>query len=294
MYPSLSEALMEQLHDRLAAFPERAGLLALAGEHDVDTGHRADVERAIEAPKSEIARRLQTSIAQLKSKAIRPTAPEGMQARKKPEAVPDQEKTKRKVAAIKVGAGADALKRRAGDEGERWALAAVLADLVALPPANRRQALEEIASLLDAFEGQPVEKALAHAEPACDPHLDEEELIDELTGLLHVSRLSDGFGFDLLGWLPLETNSEPKAVCLEVKSTRGGTFHLSRNEWARASWFHHDRGEGDRYVVLVVHRSSGSDPPRRIDILADPVRLVNEERLAKVDDGYELSYRLTQ
>ena len=105
-----------------------------------------------------------------------------------------------------------------------------------------------------------MDKALSHAEPACDPQLDEEELIEELTGLLHVSRLSDGFGFDILGWLPLGADAPPTAVCLEVKSTRDGKFHLSRNEWERAKWFH-DRGEGERYVVLVVHRSSGSEPP---------------------------------
>lgn len=292
-HPSLSEAVVGQLHDRLAVFPERTNLLELAASHGADLGHRVDVERAIEAPKSELARMLQTNIAQLKHNAIRPTAPEGMQAREKRQ-VTDHEPKKRKVAAVKVGAGADARRKRAGDEGERWALAAVLADLVALQPADRRAAIEDIAKLLEDFEGKPVERALSHAEPACDPQLDEEELIDELTGLLHVSRLSDGFGFDLLGWLPLEAGGGPKAVCLEVKSTRDGTFHLSRNEWERALWFHNERGEGDRYVVLVVHRAAAAGPPLRIDILADPVRLVDEKRLAKVDDGYELSYRVNQ
>lgn len=194
---------------------------------------------------------------------------------------------------MKVGAGADARKRRAGDEGERWALAAVLGDLVALSADDRRTAIDAITALLDDFEGKPVDKARFHAAPACDPQLDEDELVEELTELLHVSRLSDGFGFDLLGWLPLQPDAEPTAVCLEVKSTRDGTFHLSRNEWERATWFH-ERREGERYVILVVHRSSGSEPPQRIDILADPVHLVATEQIAKLDDGYELSYRVTR
>ena len=69
-------------------------------------------------------------------------------------------------------------------------------------PPKRRVAIEEMVALLARFSGAPVEKAKAHAEPACEPQLDEEELIDELTEFLHVSRHSDGFGFDLLGWLP--------------------------------------------------------------------------------------------
>src|SRR3712207_7487725 len=50
-------------------------------------------------------------------------------------------------------------------------------------------------------EGDVVEKARAHAETARAADLDEEELVDELTGLLHVARYSDAFGFDMLGWL---------------------------------------------------------------------------------------------
>lgn len=292
-HPALADALAEQLNDVLAALPERASLLGLAGEHGVETAHRADVERTLEAPKSELARKLRSSIAQIKDKAVRPITPAGLQAAKKVDPSPDEQRTKRKVAAVKVGAGADARKRRAGDEGERWALAAVLGDLVALSADDRRTAIDAITALLDDFEGKPVDKARSHAEPACDPQLDEEELIEELSALLHVSRLSDGFGFDLLGWLPLQPGAKPTAVCLEVKSTRDGTFHLSRHEWGRAAWFH-KRGEGERYVVLVVNRSSGSEPPQRIDILADLVHLAATEQIAKIEDGYELSYRVTR
>jgi len=292
-HPALADALVQQLNDVLAVLPQRTTLLALASEHGVEIAHRAEVERALEAPKSELARKLRSNIAQLKNKAVRPIAPEGLKPAKRPDPSPDGQRPKRKVAAVKVGAGADARKRRAGDEGERWALAAVLGDLVSLSAEDRRAAIDAIVALLDDFEGKPVDKARSHAEPACDPHLDEEELIEELAALLHVSRLSDGFGFDLLGWLPLRADAEPTAACLEVKSTSDGTFHLSRHEWGRATWFH-ERDEGERYVVLVVHRSSGSEPPHRIDILADPVHLAATEQIAKIDDGYELSYRVTR
>ncbi|MEJ7786405.1 MAG: hypothetical protein WKF96_16500, partial [Solirubrobacteraceae bacterium] len=286
----LTDALAEQLNDVLAVLPERATLLRLASEHGVETAHRAQVERALDAPKREHARKLRRSIAQLNDKAVRPITPAGLRAAKKPDPSPD-DPTRRKVAAVKVGAGADAHKRRAGDDGERWALAAVLGDLLALSADDRRTAIDAIAALLDDFEGKSVDRARSHAEPACDAQLDKEELIEELTGLLHVSRLSDGFGFDLLGWLPLRPDAAPTAVCLEVKSTRDGRFHLSRHEWRRATWFH-EQGKGERYVVLVVHRSSGAEPPKRMDILADPVHLVATDQIAKIDDGYELSYRV--
>ena len=253
-HPSLADALAEQLNDVLAALPERATLLMLASEHRVETGHRADVERALEAPKSELARKLRSNIAQLKNKAVRPITPEGLQAAKRPDPSPDKQGTKRKVAAVKVGAGADARKRRAGDEGERWALAAVLGDLVALSADDRRTAIDAISALLDDFEGKPVEKARSHAEPACDPQLDDEELIEELTGLLHVSRLSDGFGFDLLGWLPLQPDAEPTAACLEVKSTRDGTGHLVPRAW-RGRAVRRPRGPAlVRFRAAAAHR----------------------------------------
>ena len=70
------------------------------------------------------------------------------------------------------------------------------------------------------------------------------------------------------------------ALCLEVKSTSDGTFHLSRGEWERAEWFR-AQGKGDRYAVLVVHRASGGGPPKRLDLLPDPVRLVETGQLTK-------------
>jgi Protein NO VEIN, C-terminal len=146
-------------------------------------------------------------------------------------------------------------------------------------------------ALLEAnFRGAPVEKAKAHAEPACEPQLDEEELIDELTEFLHVSGHSDGFGFDLLGWLQPDSDSEPTALCLEVKSTSGGTFHLSRGEWEQAKRLK-EQGEGPKYAILVVHRGNGSGPPKRLDLLPNPVYLVDAGQLTKRDDSYELAYR---
>jgi len=290
MHTSLATALAELITDSLSGTPERRALLNLARKHGVAVDHLNAVQKALQGPRRELSRRLRAQISQLEAKSLRASTPSGLkppEEHKRPPAPGPK-----KVAAVKVGPTTDARKRQLGDEGERWALAAILSDFVPLPGPQRRTAIEAIVGLLDMFEGPPVEKARSHAEPACEPELDDEELIDELTELLHVSRHSDGFGFDLLAWLPPTPDADPMALCVEVKSTHDGTFHLSRNEWERAEWFH-EQGEGQRYAVLVVHRSAGGEPPKRLDLLPDPVHLVNTGQLAKKDDGYELGYRVS-
>ena len=289
MHTSLASALSELVTDALSAMPERDSLLSLAREHGVATDHLDVVERALQVPRRDLARKLRGQMTQLESVSLRPELPVGLKGAQ--QAKPGAAAGRQNVPAINVQPSSDARKRRLGDEGERWALAAVLGEIVALEVPKRRAAIEAIVALLEqSFSGVSVKKALAHAEPACEPELDEEELIDELTELLHVSRHSDGFGFDLLGWLPPVPGSEPIALCLEVKSTRDGTFHLTRGEWERAAGFH-EQGKGERYAILVVHRSSGSDPPKRLDLLPDPVHLVKTGQLTRKDDGYELSYQ---
>ena len=288
MHEQLAAALTELITNELSAPPDRKVLLALAREHGLESDHLEGVQAALEAPRRELAKRLRGQIAQLETKSLRPKPPVGMKA----PPMRDPPSGKRKVPAVKVTSTTDSRKRRLGDDGERWALAAVLSELIGLSIADRVAAVDAIVTLLNRYEGAPVEKAGAHAAPACEPDLDEEELIDELTELLHVSRHSDGFGFDLLGWLRPAPDHDPIAMCLEVKSTRDGTFHLSQNEWARATWFH-NAGQGERYAVLVVQRSAGSDPPKRLDLLPDPVNLVATGQLEKKDDGYKLAYRVS-
>jgi hypothetical protein len=194
------------------------------------------------------------------------------------------------VAPIKVGEGHDAHKRKLGDEGERWALASVVGILVKLDREERNAAIDEIVALLRRFEGAPVNDALSHEVPARRLNLDEEELIDELSGLLHVSQYSDAFGFDLIGWLPSVGNGKGRAVCLEVKSSGGEGFRLSRKEWATSERFHND-GLGDRYAVLVVLRSKGGGVPAAMHLLSNPVNLEKSGRLRMEADGYQIVYQ---
>lgn len=177
-----------------------------------------------------------------------------------------------------------------GDEGERWALAAMVDALMKLPDELREAAIDQIKSLLGQFRGTSVAKAIAHADPARMRGLDDQERIDELASLLHVSQYSDSFGFDMIGWLPSVSSDKGQAVCLEVKSSGGEGFHLSRRQWSVAEWFH-SKGLGDQYAVLVVRRAKAGGVPDRMDLLSDPVTLVKEKHLRMEPDGYEIAYR---
>jgi hypothetical protein len=149
----------------------------------------------------------------------------------------------------------------------------------------REQAIPAIVELLRTFSGDAVDQALSHADAVMDPDLEEEELIDELTGLLHVAKYSDAFGFDLLGWLPPVKGEHPNAMCREVKSSADGTFHFSAGEWERATQFR-DAGRGDTYSVLVIRRRSGRAPvPERLDLLVDPVTQCEQGSTTRQDEG---------
>jgi hypothetical protein len=66
--------------------------------------------------------------------------------------------------------------------------------------------------------------------------------------------------------------------------------HLSRNEWSVAERLH-SKGAGDRYAVLVVRRARAGGGPAAMDLLGDPVALVETGQLRREVDGYQLAYR---
>jgi hypothetical protein len=247
------------------------------------------VERALEAPRRDRARELKHRSQRLAQKDVRPVPPRGFE-KIPPPAPQSPKRDSKKVKPIKVGKGRDRRKRELGDEGEQWALAAVIGALMDLDDEARDHATGEIEALLRRFEGAPVDRALAHATRARMRDLDDEELIDELSSFLHVSHYSDAFGFDLLGWLPSGSSGEGQAVCLEVKSSGGEGFHLSRGEWSVAE---HLRGEGagDKYAVIVVRRAKGGGVPAAMDLLSDPVSLVEAGHLRTQADSYQITYR---
>jgi hypothetical protein len=280
--PGLTASLAALLLDEVTASPpDRKSIAAILHEHGLEPVRLEEIEKVLAMPAKTEARRLQAQIDQLATHSIDVSPPK---TRTTPPPAPRRSSF---VRTIRVGGG-EQRRRQVGAEGERWALAAIIKPLLDLDV--RRRAIPAITELLRAFEGEAVQRALAHQDAAMAADLDEEDLIDELTGLLYVARYSDAFGFDLLGWLPPVEGAEPVAMCLEAKSSSDGTFHFSAAEWDRAAGFRDD-GRGENYAVLVVRRRSGPAPvPERLDLLVDPVSQCKQGRLSRRDDGYIITY----
>ena len=289
----LWDHLDRHLTDELTvAIPERSQLLAWAADTGIATDRLARVENALDAPRRTRVRRLLERGDQLTQHGLAPTAPPGLEPLPPVTERPAAPGTRKPVPAIKVDASHDRRKRQLGDGGEQWALASVLNQLAQLDADALGQALDDIEELLASFSGTPIDTVRGHLERARSRSLDDEERIEELSQLLHVAHHSDGFGFDLLGWLPTTPGSTPQALCLEVKSSSGEGFQLSRGEWNSAKRFK-DRDQGHRYGILVVRRSKGGGPPAAMDLLLDPIGLHESGQLQREADSYKLTYRAT-
>lgn len=281
-HPSLVAAFVSHLTDSVAApSADQETVLALAAEHGVMTTHTDAIIRALQAPRTELARRVREGIEAMQQNDLRVAPPEGLAP---PPAKKERKGRSRKIAKIKVDGSVDRRKRELGDQAERWALAAMIAQLRDLDVDSRGRAIDALLEVLEPFEGDPAEAARSHAEAARAPDLDDDELIDELAGFLHVAGHSDAFGYDMLGWIAHPGHDEHEAMLVEVKSSAAGAFHLSPNEWRCAEEF------DSEYCVLVVRRAATGTVPQRLDLLVDPVRLVAEGRLSKTADGYLLGY----
>ena len=281
-HASLQEALADRMVDTLtSAPPETRDLLDLAEKHELKVGHFEAVTQALQGPRRELARQVRSKIRNLKERGLEVVEPPGLTPKKPKDG---KKKRKRKISAIKVSPATDQRKRKLGDEGERWTLAAVIDKLLVLDPEARDQALDELSELLGHFDGAPVDSALLHAAAAREVGANEDDLIDDLAGFLHVAKYSDEFGFDMLGWLPTPGSDADGPVLVEVKSSSDGSFHLSTGEWARAEEFE------ERYAVLVVRRGQSGEP-KRFDLLGDPVNLAEAGQIAKAADGYKFRYR---
>jgi hypothetical protein len=289
--PDLADTLRDTIHDEvigpLATFDALSELL---DRHALPTARREEVAAARRRPRQTVER-LQRRCQELARSGLAPATPPHLAApppagRERRRGGADQPEP---VRAIKVEPAADRRKREVGDDAEQWALAAALAALLDLDPAARNAAIDQLAADLQrSFTGPTVDELVGNARLATIAS-DQEAFIEHASDFLHVSRLSDAFGFDLLAWLPLTEDDAPATRLVEVKSTAGGAFHLSTGEWTCARRFH-DADEGDRYAVLTITRNPKGGAPTSMDLLPDPVRLVDEGNLEQTVDGYRMRY----
>lgn len=290
----LAAEVRARLENPTADVPDIAGALLWAAGMGVDVSQADRIAEAIDGDARAAAARVEQEIRTLQAAKVVPARPPGLT----PPGVgsgPDGGDSgpgsgKKSVAAIKVGERADKRKRELGDRGELWALSAVVGELLRLVPNAQRSAFTAMRDLLTHFDGTPVKHVRSLLDELVTGTFTEDDLLIRLTAALRVSSVSDGFGFDLLGFLPPYPGAPPRAMCLEVKSSKTRQFHLSTGEWTTAQLLS-KRGDGGAYAVLVVRRGTTGGAPASMDLLADPVDLVQRELLSTEADGYTVAYR---
>lgn len=166
---------------------------------------------------------------------------------------------------------------RLGTQGERIAFAWAVAPLVSKYTSDHASFLSVVRRLRDRLSDvAQLDVDLQHqfdsaVEILTIPDLEEEDLLDALQSLTHVSGdfASDAFGFDLLVWLSDTEGGAGEILCVEVKTSRANAdgFHFSRNQHDVAA----EQGRGFAVLRVIVQKGSRSGPKLRL--LVDPVGL---------------------
>ncbi len=281
---ALGEALSERVasHQGLA-LPRQDDILAFAVAQGVDSGHLSRVNRVLLGGVREAVDRVQRDIAALRNGNVRPVKVDpGVRPPVGPESPTGSRK---KVHGVKHGTVNTA---RIGRVGEAWARAAVLDTLLGLSPERQAdvvRAMQNVAK--NRLYGEPVDQVLSHAS-AYFAAVEDDERIDALIRFVHVSEVSDGFGFDLIGFV--ESDEEPDdleagVLFLEVKSSSGRSFEVSAPEWATAEL----PELSDRYAFLVVLRDDKGQPSA-LELLTNPASLLKNRKLSKKANSWKVSY----
>jgi hypothetical protein len=163
---------------------------------------------------------------------------------------------------------------RIGRAGERWAKAVVMRELRSLDSRAQLDAVAAIEKAVrDCFEDAAVERLL---QAAVDYRAatDEDEALEALSALVHVSQVSDAFGFDLIGYLP-DASGKHRVLLLEVKATADRKFMVSRHEWKDVATHPRIR---DVYAFMTVGRDDEGHP-KGVEILVNPAALHEAGRL---------------
>lgn len=282
--PFLGEALSQRVEaHRELALPRQDDILTFAVARGVDAGHLERVNRILQGGVRDAVDRAQRDIAALRKAGLRTVivdpAPQPVRGTDSPTG------SRKKVHGVKHGTVNTA---RIGRVGEAWARAAVLDNLLRLSPERQADVVASMRTLLEKrFEGAPVTQAVSHA-AAYFAAVEDDERIDALIRFLHVSAVSDGFGFDMLGYLESESRpDDPSAgvLFLEVKSASGRSFEVSGPEWATAEM----PEVSDRYAFLVVLRDEKGQPAA-LELLTNPPSLVDKRQLSKVPSSWKVSY----
>lgn len=289
----LREALEVELVDDLPGeFPDRTATIELLERGGVAA---AAVDAVLGALRRDQSKRVAVYTHQLRlliETRVAISIPAGFEPPPVPRR-PAVTSEQRSVAVGTVSVDIERRKKKIGDEAESWAVTSATRVLVDLDDGARRNAIEAILRMLASFgftSGLGMDRLRGHAAAASAPHLDQEDLIERIAAFLHVAAYSDSFGFDLIAWVPdhsEEAGGYPMA--LEVKSSTG-SFYFSIGEWDCATRMRGTDEVRAGYAILAVRRDGSSETPTAMDMLVDPVKLVEQGKLGREVDTYQMRY----
>jgi hypothetical protein len=182
---------------------------------------------------------------------------------------------------------------KAGRDAEMLVVASVIEQLMQLDAPDFASAIEAmLGAMRSNFDDVGMRETEAAAATALLPTGDPDDVIAALRALVHVSRRSDQFGFDVLGWLRSDpTDETPGPVFLEVKSAstpEGGrrAIKVSKHEWEVAI----DPRSATYYAFCLVGRSPDGVPA--IELLSRPALIQQPEELRVDTDAWALSFAI--
>lgn len=163
--------------------------------------------------------------------------------------------------------------------------------LLSLDEPGRVAALRlMLRALGDVFDDVGMKAVEAAGAAAALPSIDEDGLIAALRAFVHVSRQSDQFGFDVLGWLPKWTVGKAQGpVFLEVKNAgamagQKRSFKASAHEWEVAE----DPRAASNYAFCLLSRDANG--VRAIELLPMPATIARPKGLSLETDTWEIVY----
>lgn len=270
--PKVAAALAELVRGHLGiSLPTVDAVAAIAIDAGLDAGFVAEVRRVLRMEAPAAADRIRRDVGALVAAGI---APVEVHPDTPPPPPPPPPEGRIKVPLVKHhGADTAAI----GRAGERWALAAVMRAMLDLPREQRRVAADAIAAAIgERFTDAGVGRIRRLAEEVSKA-ADEDAEVEALARLVHVSEISDAFGFDIAGYLPDEQGGH-RVLLIEVKATGDRGFVVSRHEWEDVATRDGIRGS---YAFMTVARTKANQP-RSIELVVNPADL-HERGLLRLD-----------
>jgi hypothetical protein len=279
--PGVAEALTSLIAGHAGlSLPTVERVVAVAVDAGLDAALAEDVRRVLTADAPAAADRVRRDVGVLMSAGI---APVEVHPDSSPPPPRPPHGGRIPVSLVKHhGADTAAI----GRAGERWALAAILRALLALSREQRLAAVDAIeGAIRERFSDEGLRRVERLAEEVRHAE-DEDWEIEALSRLVHVSQISDAFGFDIVGYLP-DDRGVHRVLLIEVKATGDRGFIVTRHEWDDVAT---NPAIRDVYAFMTVGRDR-TGRPKALELVVNPADLHDRELLRLDIRDWDARYR---